>query len=205
MFVRVKDAAKRCHELLIARIIWQDGVRSGEAAPNVAFARVVDWMFKAQQFVAMRKKLIYPFVALADSAAKTDKVRTILREHCSAVLIDRAGWVALIPDQQHLSARLEDAAAFQAERFWVEPMESLRGRDKVHALVWQRGIAVAAGDGMKPRKSSQQTFGLGAHVWVGFHREDFRPEQQQLAREDAGSRAYIGNGRARADSKLSWR
>jgi hypothetical protein len=33
LFVRVKDAAKALPRTAIARIIWQDGVRSGEAAP----------------------------------------------------------------------------------------------------------------------------------------------------------------------------
>src|SRR5690606_3711367 len=53
----VKKLSQCCHERLITRVFWQDGVRSGQASPDVSFTGVVNGICKLQQLVTVREKL----------------------------------------------------------------------------------------------------------------------------------------------------
>ena len=79
------------------------------------------------------------------------------------------GDIAVVPEQHHPAAGLEEAEKFPARRRPVEPVERLTGGDEVHAVSRQRGGFRRAGDAGKIGVVTEHSFGSRAHVRVGFH------------------------------------
>ena len=202
MLKLVKNRTKRCQELLIARVIRQDGIRSRKAAPDVGLAGIVDGVRELQQLVSLREEQVNARVALAHPPAEANEVGAVFGEYRFAGDIHRAVWVALVPDEKYLPARLEDALAFLAKSGRIKPVKRLGSAHQVHALIGEGCAAVAAGNRIKAREAAQLALCFGAHVRVGFDGKHPCSEQQKLTRENACAGANIRDTSASANAQL---
>ena len=101
--------------------------------------------------------------------------------------------VALVPDEENLAARAEDALEFEAGAGAVEPVEGLAGDYEIDGF-WGKGRGFGGGaDAVEFWEIGEEFFGGLAHGGVGFYAEDFVAVLEKEFGEESGAGADVGD------------